>query len=119
VGARANALIGAIDRHVERWVLVDIAELQICVDDELFRLEACMPAMRERALLGMDVAGRDEPVGMKTRSLLTAGPWATMRSTTYGTVDPVPRDGSQAPRPINVMAERRDDSPEPIPMYFA
>lgn len=30
----------------------------------------------------------DSPVGMNTRFLLTLGPWATILSTTYGTVEP-------------------------------
>lgn len=88
--------ICTIDSHVDRRVLVDVAEGQTRGDDEFFRLKACMARIERvtsrvlswgvmRRCIRMQGTGgfsMDEPVGMNTRCRFTSCPCATIRSTT-------------------------------------
>lgn len=100
------ALISAVYRDIDHRVLVDVAEQQPVADDELLRLETCSMRLNhvERRKHHADAL-----VGMNTLSLFLSLPCCSMRSTTYGTVEPAACQG-RAPRIVALALRTRSDA---------
>lgn len=81
-----DILVGTVNGDVYNGILVNISQSQVGSDDELLRLESWYPGSSQE--LGLRDRSLDLPVGMNTRFLLSSAPWATILSTTYGTVEP-------------------------------